>query len=137
MRMQVLRERNFKQTIPVVKVEEGRDGDEKVALIKKETVTIALRRATKFFAALQSHHGHWPAENSGPMFYFPPLVLFLFLFILSYIILPQYYPFLFFSGIFVVYYGTSPQHILRALPKGNPSLCILSSKSRWWMGIAH
>ena len=115
--MQFLRERNFKQTIQIVRVED---------VIDKETASIALRRATKFFAALQSPHGHWPAENAGPMFYFPPLVLFLFLFILSYIILPQYYPFL--SGIFVVYYRTSPHRILRRTPKGNPSLCILSSE---------
>ena len=70
--MQFLRERNFKQTIQIVRVED---------VIDKETASIALRRATKFFAALQSPHGHWPAENAGPMFYFPPLVLFLFLFI--------------------------------------------------------
>ncbi|XP_022999284.1 beta-Amyrin Synthase 2-like isoform X1 [Cucurbita maxima] len=78
-KFQFLRDRNFKQTIPIVKVEEGRDGDEKVAIINKETANNALRRATLFFAALQSHHGHWPAENSGPMFYFPPLVFSLYI----------------------------------------------------------
>lgn len=74
--MQFLREKNFKQTIPKVRVNEGRDGDEKIR-IRKETATNAVRRATKLFAALQSEHGHWPAENSGPLFYFPPLVLFI------------------------------------------------------------
>ncbi|XP_022158842.1 beta-amyrin synthase-like [Momordica charantia] len=66
-KFQFLREKNFKQTIPKVVVEEG-------GSVTKETATIALRRATTFFAALQSNHGHWPAENSGPLFYAPPMV---------------------------------------------------------------
>ncbi|XP_022946791.1 beta-Amyrin Synthase 1-like isoform X2 [Cucurbita moschata] len=78
-KFQFLRERNFKQTIPIMRVEDVVDEDKKVAIIKKETVTIALRRATNFFAALQSPHGHWPAENAGPMFYFPPLVFSLYI----------------------------------------------------------
>ncbi|XP_022140417.1 germanicol synthase-like, partial [Momordica charantia] len=65
-KFQFLREKNFKQTIPKVVVEEG-------GSVTKETATIALRRATTFFAALQSNHGHWPAENSGPLFYAPPM----------------------------------------------------------------
>lgn len=53
-------------------MEEEKNGDKKN--IKNEIVTIALRRATTFFAALQSNQGHWPAENSGPLFYSPTMV---------------------------------------------------------------
>ena len=74
-RVQFLREKKFRQTIPKVRVNEGRDGDEEIR-ITNETASNAMRRATNLFAALQSDHGHWPAENSGPLFYFPPLVLY-------------------------------------------------------------
>ncbi|PHT52266.1 Beta-amyrin synthase [Capsicum baccatum] len=67
-RMQFLREKNFKQRIPSVKVEEGEE-------ISHEVATIALRRAVHFFSALQATDGHWPAENSGPLFSLPPLVM--------------------------------------------------------------
>lgn len=46
-RVQFVGEKNFKQTIPKVRVKEGRDGDEKIR-ITKEIATIALRRTTKF-----------------------------------------------------------------------------------------
>ncbi|KAL0012018.1 hypothetical protein SO802_007126 [Lithocarpus litseifolius] len=68
-RMQFLREKNFKQTIPPIKNIE--DGEE----ITDEKATNALRRAVHFFAALQSSDGHWPAENAGPMFFIPPIVI--------------------------------------------------------------
>ncbi|XP_022150301.1 beta-amyrin synthase-like isoform X1 [Momordica charantia] len=71
-RFQFLREKNFKQSIPKVRVEEG-------MMIKNETATIALRRAAEFFVALQSNHGHWPAQNSGPLFFLPPLVFALYI----------------------------------------------------------
>ncbi|KAK7824326.1 beta-amyrin synthase [Quercus suber] len=64
-RMQFLREKNFKQTIPPVNIEDGEE-------ITYEKATTALRRAISFFAALQSSDGHWPAENDGPMFFLPP-----------------------------------------------------------------
>ncbi|XP_030971196.1 beta-amyrin synthase-like isoform X3 [Quercus lobata] len=67
-RMQFLREKNFKQTIPPVKIEDGEE-------ITYEKATTALRRAISFFAALQSSDGHWPAENDGPMFFLPPFVI--------------------------------------------------------------
>nr|AXK50226.1 lupeol synthase [Citrullus amarus] len=81
-RFQFIRERNFKQTIPKVEVEEGKGkGSEnnEVTIINKETVKIALRRASTLFVALQSEHGHWPAENAGPLYYFPPLVFALYI----------------------------------------------------------
>ncbi|KAG5569829.1 hypothetical protein H5410_059595, partial [Solanum commersonii] len=67
-RMQFLREKNFKQRIGVVKVEEGEE-------ISHEIATTALRRAVHFFSALQATDGHWPAENAGPLFFLPPLVM--------------------------------------------------------------
>ncbi|RVW62842.1 Germanicol synthase [Vitis vinifera] len=65
-RFQFLREKNFKQTIPQVKVGHGEE-------ITYETTTTAVRRAAHFFSALQASDGHWPAENSGPLFLLPPL----------------------------------------------------------------
>ncbi|KAK4588774.1 hypothetical protein RGQ29_019684 [Quercus rubra] len=67
-RMQFLREKNFKQTIPPIKIEDGEE-------ITDEKATNALRRAVHYFAALQSSDGHWPAENAGPMFFVPPFVI--------------------------------------------------------------
>ncbi|KMS97132.1 hypothetical protein BVRB_7g177970 [Beta vulgaris subsp. vulgaris] len=71
-RLQFLREKNFKQTIPQVKV-----GDEEE--ITYETATTTLKRAVNFFTALQSEHGHWPAEIAGPQFFLPPLVFCLYI----------------------------------------------------------
>ncbi|XP_062008871.1 beta-amyrin synthase-like [Rosa rugosa] len=71
-RMQLLGEKKFKQKIPQVKVEDGEDCTYKKA-------TAAFRRAATFYSALQSPHGHWPAENAGPMFYIPPLVISLYI----------------------------------------------------------
>ncbi|KAF4404575.1 hypothetical protein G4B88_005961 [Cannabis sativa] len=64
----MLRESNFKQDIGQVKV------DEDVEDIKYEIADAAMRRSIKFWSALQSPHGHWPAQNAGIMFYIPPLV---------------------------------------------------------------
>ncbi|KAL9252568.1 Germanicol synthase-like protein [Drosera capensis] len=50
-RFQFLREKIFKQSIPRVKIEEGEE-------ITYEKATIALRRAVKFFCALQAEDGH-------------------------------------------------------------------------------
>ena len=66
-KMQMLREKNFKQTIPQVRVEDG----EEISFKKADA---SMRRSIDFWSALQSPHGHWPAENAGVMFYIPPLV---------------------------------------------------------------
>ncbi|KAK1571464.1 hypothetical protein Q3G72_017619 [Acer saccharum] len=66
--VQFLKEKNFKQRIPQVKVEDGEE-------ITHETASTALRRAVHFVSALQASDGHWPAENAGPLFYHPPLVM--------------------------------------------------------------
>ncbi|KAE8038274.1 hypothetical protein FH972_010800 [Carpinus fangiana] len=71
-RMQFLKEKNFKQTIPLAKVEDGEE-------ITNEKATAALRRAVHFFSALQASDGHWPAENAGPLFFLPPLVMCLYI----------------------------------------------------------
>ncbi|KAK9923928.1 hypothetical protein M0R45_032324 [Rubus argutus] len=69
-RMQFLREKKFKQTIPPVKVEDGE-------VITYEKTTDALRRSVHFFSAKpqMTVNGHWPAENAGPLFFLPPLVI--------------------------------------------------------------
>ncbi|KAL3753876.1 hypothetical protein ACJRO7_001167 [Eucalyptus globulus] len=67
-RMQFLREKQFKQTIPLVRVEDGEE-------ITEDKASTALRRAVHFFSALQASDGHWPAENAGPLFFLPPLVM--------------------------------------------------------------
>ncbi|GLU21899.1 hypothetical protein SLE2022_380110 [Rubroshorea leprosula] len=71
-RMQFLREKNFKQTIPPVTIKDGEQ-------ISYEKATKALKRAVNFFSALQASDGHWPAENAGPLFFLPPLVFALYI----------------------------------------------------------
>ncbi|RVX03727.1 Beta-amyrin synthase [Vitis vinifera] len=71
-RMQFFREKNFKQTIPQVKVGDGEE-------ITYETATTAVRRGAHFFSALQASDGHWPAENAGPLYFLPPLVMCLYI----------------------------------------------------------
>ncbi|XP_004510379.1 mixed-amyrin synthase [Cicer arietinum] len=66
-RFQILRENNFKQTIADVKIKDGEK-------ITEEKVRSTLRRAVHHLSALQSSDGHWPAINTGPLFYIPPLV---------------------------------------------------------------
>ncbi|KAJ4844510.1 hypothetical protein Tsubulata_006352 [Turnera subulata] len=65
--LQILREKNFKQPIPPVKIEEGEE-------VTYEKTTLAMRRSAHFFSALQASDGHWPAENSGVLFFLPPFV---------------------------------------------------------------
>ncbi|KAJ4718761.1 Terpene cyclase/mutase family member [Melia azedarach] len=69
---QILREKKFKQTIPQVKVGDGEH-------ITYEIATTALRRAVNIFSAMQSSHGHWPADNSGPLFYHTPVIICLYI----------------------------------------------------------
>ncbi|EEF35089.1 Cycloartenol synthase, putative [Ricinus communis] len=65
--LQFLREKNFKQKIPKVKVEDGEE-------ITSEIAAAALRRSVHLFSALQASDGHWCAENGGLLFFLPPLV---------------------------------------------------------------
>ncbi|GMH15062.1 hypothetical protein Nepgr_016903 [Nepenthes gracilis] len=45
-------------------------GDEEIT---SEKVQTSVKRAVHYFSALQASDGHWPAENSGCMFFMPPL----------------------------------------------------------------
>ena len=65
--LQFLKEKDFKQKIPRVIIEDGEE-------ITYEKATTALKRAVHFFSALQASDGHWPAENSGVLFFLPPFV---------------------------------------------------------------
>ncbi|KAK9076017.1 hypothetical protein SSX86_004347 [Deinandra increscens subsp. villosa] len=71
-RMQFMREKKFKQDIAQVKIEDGEE-------VSYEKVTTILRRSMHLFAALQAEDGHWPAENAGPMYFMPPLVICLYI----------------------------------------------------------
>ncbi|KAH7564890.1 hypothetical protein ACOSP7_021221 [Xanthoceras sorbifolium] len=66
-RLQVLREKKWKQTIPAVKVKDGEE-------ITYETAMTSMKRAVHFFSALQTDDGHWPAENSGSVYFMPPTI---------------------------------------------------------------
>ncbi|KAJ4718773.1 Terpene cyclase/mutase family member [Melia azedarach] len=72
MAISVSREKQFKQTIPPVKIGEGEE-------ITYEMATTVLKRSVHLFSALQSSHGHWPADNSGPLFYHTPVVICLYI----------------------------------------------------------
>ncbi|XP_076936719.1 beta-amyrin synthase 2-like isoform X1 [Bidens hawaiensis] len=71
-RMQFLREKQFEQTIPQVKIEDGEE-------ISYEKATTTLKRSVNFFTALQAEDGHWPAENAGPLYFMQPLVMCLYI----------------------------------------------------------
>ncbi|KAK9093486.1 hypothetical protein Syun_028397 [Stephania yunnanensis] len=58
------------ETNPPLKLQDNED-------ITYEVITNALKRATRFVAAMQVGDGHWPAECSGPLFLVPPLVIIL------------------------------------------------------------
>ncbi|CAA0823721.1 Beta-amyrin synthase, partial [Striga hermonthica] len=44
-----------------------------------ETATAAVKKALRLNRALQASDGHWPAENAGPMFFTPPLIIALYI----------------------------------------------------------
>ncbi|KAJ4963313.1 hypothetical protein NE237_023252 [Protea cynaroides] len=65
--MQLTKENGFVQEIPIVKI--GADEE-----ITNEVATQAKKRSIRFYSALQANDGHWPAENTGPLFFLPPLL---------------------------------------------------------------
>jgi beta-amyrin synthase len=87
--LQFLKEKNFEQTIPQEKVEDGEE-------ITHEKATATLRRAIHFFSALQASDGHWPAELAGVLFFLPPLV--------RLIIINNF----FFSNVIIIFKGNYP-----------------------------
>lgn len=72
LKLQLLKENNFKCTIPQVKVEENEE-------VTYDAVTTTIKRAAHFLAAMQASDGHWPAESSGSLFFLPPLVFVLYI----------------------------------------------------------
>ncbi|XP_054790483.1 beta-amyrin synthase-like isoform X2 [Prosopis cineraria] len=66
-RFQFLREKNFKQTIPSVKIKDEEE-------ITSEKVMNTVKRAAYYLSALQSKDGHWPAQIAGPLFFIQPFV---------------------------------------------------------------
>ncbi|PKI34611.1 hypothetical protein CRG98_045005, partial [Punica granatum] len=72
MRMQLTVENSCGPIPAAVKVEDTED-------LTEDAVTTTLRRAISFYSQLQAHDGHWPAENAGPLFFLPPLVMALYI----------------------------------------------------------
>ncbi|XP_058208027.1 dammarenediol II synthase-like isoform X3 [Rhododendron vialii] len=73
MRMQLKKEnKNIDLSIAPVRLGETEE-------VKYEAVTTALRKAIRLNRAIQSSDGHWPAENAGPMFFTPPLIIILYI----------------------------------------------------------
>nr|DAD18084.1 TPA_asm: hypothetical protein HUJ06_019547 [Nelumbo nucifera] len=72
LRLQLLKENSFVQTIPPVTIGDNEE-------ISYEAATAALRRAVRFHSAIQASDGHWPAENAGPLYFLPPLVMCLYI----------------------------------------------------------
>nr|AZS32327.1 oxidosqualene cyclase [Lagerstroemia speciosa] len=72
MRMQLVKENPCGPIPAAVKVTDSEE-------LSEEAVTTTLRRAISFYSQLQAHDGHWPAENAGPLFFLPPLVMALYI----------------------------------------------------------
>ncbi|GFZ03209.1 lupeol synthase 1 [Actinidia rufa] len=70
MRMQVKKENNIDLSMPPVRLGEEED-------VNYESATTALRKAIRLNRAIQASDGHWPAENAGPLFFTPPLIIIL------------------------------------------------------------
>ncbi|KAE8719743.1 Lupeol synthase [Hibiscus syriacus] len=68
LQLQFIREKKMKQTIPQPKIEDGEE-------VTYEATTAALKRTVHLVSALQSEHGHWPSEQSGPLYFTPPVVM--------------------------------------------------------------
>ncbi|XP_010655670.1 beta-amyrin synthase [Vitis vinifera] len=71
MRMQLIKENQIDLSIPPVRLGEK----EKVTY---EAVTTAVKKAVRLNRAIQAKDGHWPAENAGPLFFTPPLIMVLY-----------------------------------------------------------
>ncbi|VVB01326.1 unnamed protein product [Arabis nemorensis] len=66
------REKKCEQKIPRAIVDDANK-------ITYEDAKATLRRGLLFMVALQSHDGHWPAENAGCMFFNAPFVICLYI----------------------------------------------------------
>ncbi|KAE8732964.1 Lupeol synthase [Hibiscus syriacus] len=68
LRMQFTKENPCGLIASSMKVDDGQ-------VVTEQAVTVTLRRAISFYSSLQANDGHWPAENAGPLFFLPPLVM--------------------------------------------------------------
>ncbi|KAG6407208.1 hypothetical protein SASPL_130192 [Salvia splendens] len=58
--------------IPPVRIGENEE-------ISYEAATTAVKKALRVNRAVQASNGHWPAENAGPLFFTPPLLISLYI----------------------------------------------------------
>ncbi|XP_057764021.1 dammarenediol II synthase-like [Salvia miltiorrhiza] len=58
--------------IPPVRIGENEE-------ISYEAATTAVKKALRVNRAVQASDGHWPAENAGPLFFTPPLLISLYI----------------------------------------------------------
>ncbi|XP_063941883.1 dammarenediol II synthase-like isoform X3 [Daucus carota subsp. sativus] len=73
MRMQLIKENGIDLlSLPPVRLGENEE-------VEYEAATIAVKKAIRLNRAIQAHDGHWPAENAGPMFFTPPLIIALYI----------------------------------------------------------
>ncbi|XP_074333721.1 dammarenediol II synthase-like isoform X2 [Apium graveolens] len=73
MRMQLIKENG----IDLLSLQPVRLGENEE--VNCEAVTTAVKKAIRLNRAIQAHDGHWPAENAGPMFFTPPLIIALYI----------------------------------------------------------
>ncbi|CBI30891.3 beta-amyrin synthase [Vitis vinifera] len=71
MRMQLIKENQIDLSIPPVRLGENEE-------VTCEAVTTAVRKSVRLNRAIQAKDGHWPAENAGPLFFTPPLIMVLY-----------------------------------------------------------
>jgi len=64
--LKILREKDFKQRIRKVKIE-----DEEITW---EKATQTIKRASHYLSALQTSDGHWPAHFGGSHYFIPIMV---------------------------------------------------------------
>ncbi|XVF27320.1 hypothetical protein REPUB_Repub14bG0097000 [Reevesia pubescens] len=69
---QLIKENHVDLSISAVRLKDNEE-------VTSEKVTVALRKAVRFISATQAWDGHWPSENSGPLFCLPPLIMVLYL----------------------------------------------------------
>ncbi|WVY93593.1 hypothetical protein V8G54_032681 [Vigna mungo] len=67
-RFQILREKEFRQTIRKVKIEDDEE-------ITWEKATQSIKRASHYLSALQTSDGHWPAQLGGSNFFIPIMII--------------------------------------------------------------
>ncbi|KAI3739351.1 hypothetical protein L2E82_29754 [Cichorium intybus] len=73
MRMQLIKESG----IDLLSERNVRLGDDEE--VNYEAVTVSVRKAVRLNRAIQAWDGHWPAENTGPLFFTPPLIFALYI----------------------------------------------------------